>query len=52
VSTVEEDGVVYLHVDLSVTLEEMKTWRPERITAFFEGLAKIRTASERREKSS
>ncbi len=43
--TVESDGLVRLHVDLSVTLAEMRTWRPERIAAFFDGLAKVQAAS-------
>jgi hypothetical protein len=44
-SKVDSDGVVHLYVDLTVTLAEMKTWQPERIWAFFDGLAKVRTAA-------
>lgn len=42
--TTETEGVTHLHVDISVTLADMATWSPERIAAFFDGIARIRTA--------
>lgn len=34
-----KEGVVILHVDLSITAEEIAGWPGERITQFFRGIA-------------
>lgn len=41
----EIEGLAVLHVDVGVTVSEMATWTPERITAFFDGIAKVRAAA-------
>lgn len=38
------DGVAVLHVDITVRVSAMRDWSPERIAAFFSGLAQAVTA--------
>jgi hypothetical protein len=38
------EGAVQFHVDIRVTMKEMATWSPDRITAFFGGLAQVLAA--------
>lgn len=38
------EGVVQFHVSIRVTMAEMAGWSPDRITAFFGGLAKVLAA--------
>lgn len=34
------EGVMRFHVTIEVDAQEMSTWEPERISAFFEGISK------------
>lgn len=38
------DGVLTLYINLAVSVEQMKKWKPERIAALFDGMAKIEQA--------
>jgi hypothetical protein len=35
------EGKLRFRIELSVSADEMKTWHPERIAAFFAGLARV-----------
>jgi hypothetical protein len=35
------EGAVKLHISIKVDPREMRDWKPERIAAFFAGIAKI-----------
>lgn len=43
-SFAENEGLVAFYVDLRVSVKEMATWSPERITAFFDGIRKAMNA--------
>lgn len=38
------EGRVQFHVSINVSMQEMSTWTPDRITAFFSGLAQVLAA--------
>jgi hypothetical protein len=38
------EGVVQFHVSIRVTMQEMASWSPDRISAFFAGLAQVLAA--------
>jgi len=38
------EGIVQFHVDVRVTMKEMAGWAPDRISAFFAGLAQVLAA--------
>lgn len=40
------EGVVQFHVSIRVTMQEMAGWSPDRIAAFFAGLAKVLAAKQ------
>lgn len=37
-------GIVALYCDLKISVDEMREWEPERIKAFFEGVAIVQAA--------
>jgi hypothetical protein len=39
-----KQGAINLHIDIDVDLAEMRDWTPERITAFFSGIAQVLAA--------
>lgn len=39
------DGLVALHIELSVSLKEISDWSPERTTRFFNGIAAAMSAA-------
>jgi hypothetical protein len=41
---VESDGIIRFYVDLTIEVNELSTWTPERIMALFTGLAAVRAA--------
>jgi hypothetical protein len=41
----QTDGIVSFHVSINVTPAEMRDWKPERIKAFFAGVAMARRAA-------
>jgi hypothetical protein len=36
--------MVALHIDAGVSLAEMETWEPERISRYMDGIAQVRAA--------
>jgi hypothetical protein len=38
-------GLVALHVSVKVSVEQMREWSPERIEAFFRGVAMVQAAA-------
>jgi hypothetical protein len=38
------EGAVQFHVAIRVSMQEMSGWTPDRITAFFAGLAQVLAA--------
>ena len=40
------EGVVQFHVSIRVTMQEMASWSPDRISAFFAGLAQVLAAKQ------
>jgi len=38
------EGVLHLHVDVRVSLAELRSWPPDCIAALFAGIAEVQTA--------
>ena len=45
------EGVVQFHISVKVDMAEFADWSPERITAFFAGIAQVLAAKGKLEKS-
>lgn len=43
---VERDGLVALHVEINIDATSIGSWPPERIAALFDGLAKVKAATD------
>lgn len=45
-----QEGAINFHISVRVNMEEFSTWRPDRITAFFGGIAQMLAAKAKIEK--